>query len=197
MNPYEVNLKNLIEETITEPSALSGVEERFEKRFGKERRKKRIQISSAVTSLLLVFMFITANTDTAWAENIRKIPVLKDFLSAMSFLTPYEDDLDELGLLSESGDYQMYLQYALSDDKNIRFYFETSENINLDDYDRLKIEHFKVYDLKTKEEYGQYFYLGEAVTSGNFNDHYFSLMGMLPPGSDLSFRRNWASNSTQ
>ena len=187
MNLYEDNLKNLIEENITEPSALSGVEERFEKRFGKERRKKRIKISSAVTSLLLIFMFITANTNTAWAESLRKIPVLKDFLSAMSFLTPYENDLDELGLLSESGDYQMYLQYALSDDKNIRFYFETSENIHLDDYDRLKIEHFKVYDLKTKEDYGPYFYLGEAVTSGNFNDHYFSLMGMLPPGSDVSF----------
>ena len=40
MSPYEDNLKNLIEENIAEPSALSGVEERFEKRFGKERRKK-------------------------------------------------------------------------------------------------------------------------------------------------------------
>lgn len=68
MNPYEDRLKNLIEENITEPSALSGVEERFEKRFGKERRKKRIKISSAVTSLLLVFMFITANTNTAWRK---------------------------------------------------------------------------------------------------------------------------------
>lgn len=187
MNPSEDKLRHLIDQALQESETLSGVEERFEKRFTKERRKKKIKISSAVTSLLVLFMFITANTNTAWAETLKKIPVLKEFLSVMTFLSQHEENLEELGLESDSGEYQMYLQYALSDDKTIHFYFETSENITLDEYDQLKIEDLKIYDLNTKEDYAPNFYNSGSITSRNLEDHYFSLMGMLQPGSDISF----------
>ncbi|HSL87327.1 MAG TPA: hypothetical protein VK861_10370 [Bacteroidales bacterium] len=187
MNPFEDNLRNLVDQTLSEPESLISVEERFEKRLDKERRNNRIKISSAVTGLLVLFMFITANTDTAWAESIRKIPVLKEFLSAMQLGDDYREALEELGIASDNGEYQMYLQYALSDDKTIHLYFEASENIQLDDYDQLKIEDLKIYDLKTGKDYAPHFHNRDPITARNLEDHYFSLMGMLSPGSDENF----------
>ena len=187
MNLYEDNLKNLIEENYTEPSALSGVEERFEKRFGKERRKKRIKISSAVTSLLLVFMFITANTDTAWAESLRKIPVLKELFSFMTFSSNYEDQIEELGLVSDNGEHELYLQYALSDEKEIILYLQFPEYITLEGYDRLKVEVKKVYDLKTGDDYTSSFMPENSAFAESFEHNYLNIIGMLPHGLDMHF----------
>lgn len=187
MNPYEDNLKNLIEENLTEPSALSGVEERFEKRFGKERRKKRIKISSAVTTLLVLFMFITANTNTAWAETLKRIPVLKELFSYMEFSSNYEDHIEELGLISDNGEHELYLQYALSDDKQIILYLQFPEYITLEEYDRLKVEVIKAYDLKTGEDYTSSF-MPESFAFAGFSEHnYLTLIGMLPHGMEMHF----------
>ena len=187
MNPSEENLKNLIEETLPEPSTLSGVEERFEKRFTKERRKKRIKISSAVTSILVVFMFITANTNTAWADSLKKIPVLKELLSYMEFGSDYEDQIEELGLVSDNGEHELYLQYALSDDKQIILYLQFPEYITLETYDRLKVEVIKAYDLKTGEDYTSSFIPENSAFADFFEHNYLNLIGMLPHGMEMHF----------
>jgi len=187
MNPSEDNLKNLIEENLTEPSTLSGVEERFEKRFVKERRKKRIKISSAVTSILVVFMFITANTNTAWAESIRKIPVLKELLTYMEFGSNYEDQIEELGLVSDNGEHELYLQYALSDEKQILLYLQFPQYITLEGHDRLIVEIIKVYDLKTGDDYTSSFIPESSAYAGYFEHNYLTIIGMLPHGMEMHY----------
>lgn len=187
MNPSEDNLKNLIEENLTEPSTLSGVEERFEKRFVKERRKKRIKISSAVTSILVVFMFITANTNTAWAESIRKIPVLKELLTYMEFGSNYEDQIEELGLVSDNGEHELYLQYALSDEKQILLYLQFPQYITLEGHDRLIVEIIKVYDLKTGDDYTSSFIPESNAYAGYFEHNYLTIIGMLPHGMEMNY----------
>jgi|LSQX01.3.fsa_nt_gb hypothetical protein len=184
MNPSDKNLKHLIEQNIQEPEALADVEERFEKRFSREKRIKRFKGSSILTSLLLVFMIIAANTNMAWAENIRRIPVLKEFLTVMEFSKDYEDNLEELGIVSDNGEYQISLQYGISDEKKISLYFQASENITLDNYDRMKLENLKIFDLKTKEDYSAYFDNHSFKLAEN---SYFSLSGWLAPGNNERF----------
>jgi len=186
MNPYEENLKNLIEDHITEPSELSGVEDRFDKRFRKERRNSRIKISSAVTSLLVLFMFITANTDTAWAESLKKIPVLKELLSSMAFLDDHKDQIEELGLVSDNGEHQLYLQYALSDDKQISLYVQFPDYIKLDQYDQVMVEVIRAYDLKTDTEFTDSF-IPTSDIGEHFQNNYLNLFGMLSPGQEQRY----------
>jgi len=187
MNPSEDKLRHFIDHTLQESDTLSGVEERFEKRFTKERRKKRIKISSAVTSILVVFMFITANTNTAWAETLKKIPVLKELLSYMEFGSDYEDQIEELGLVSDNGEHELYLQYALSDDKQIILYLQFPEYITLEEYDRLKVEVIKAYDLKTGEDYTSSFIPESSAFADFFEHNYLNLIGMLPHGMEMHF----------
>lgn len=187
MNPYENNVRNLIKDNMIEPSALSGVEERFEKRFSKERRNKKIKISSAVTSLLVLFMFITANTDTAWAESLRKIPMLKELFSYMTYSSYNEDQYEELGLVSDNGEHQLYLQYALSDDRNISLYLQFSDDITLKKHEYININIHKVYDLKTGKDYTSSFINPIQAYAENFEHRYTSLFGSLAPGTELSF----------
>lgn len=187
MNPYEENLKNLIEDHITEPTGLSGVEDRFDKRFRKERRNSRIKISSAVTSLLVLFMFITANTDMAWAESLRKIPVLKELFTSMMFSSNYEDQIEELGLVSDNGEHQLSLQYALSDDKKISLYLQFPEYIKLEGYDRLVVTVLNVYDINTNEDYTSAFLPENSAYPDYFEHNYLSLFGLLPPGPEMHF----------
>lgn len=163
---------------------MADVEERFEKRFSREKRIKRFKGSSILTSLLLVFMIIAANTNMAWAENIRRIPVLKEFLTVMEFSKDYEDNLEELGIVSDNGEYQISLQYGISDEKKISLYFQASENITLDNYDRMKLENLKIFDLKTKEDYSAYFDNHSFKLAEN---SYFSLSGWLAPGNNERF----------
>lgn len=187
MSPSEDKIRHLIDQAFHESDTLSGVEERFEKRFSKERRKKRIKISSAVTSFLVLFMFITANTDTAWAENLRKIPVLGELLSSMAFLNNNEDQIEELGLVSDNGEHQLYLQYALSDDKQIRLYLQFPDHITLKEHEHLTINIHKVYDLKTGEDFTSSFINPDHAYPENFEHNYVSLFGTLPPGKELSY----------
>ncbi len=187
MNPFKDKLRHLIDHALQESETLSGVEERFEKRFTKERRKKRIQISSAVTTLLVLFMFITANTNTAWAETLKKIPVLKELFSYMNFSEDYEDQIEELGLVSDNGEHQLYLQYALSDDKQIRLYLQFPEYITLKEHEHLTINIHKVYDLKTGEDFTSSFINPDHAYPERFDHNYVSLFGTLPPGTELSY----------
>ncbi len=187
MNPLDENMRHLIDKTIQEPEALSSVEERFEKRFTKEKRKKRIKASSFAASLLVISMLVTANTNTAWAESIRKIPVLKELFSYMHFGQDYEEQIEELGLISDNGEHQLYLQYALSDDKQIILYLQFPEYITLEEHDRLKVEVIKVYDLKTGDDYTSSFIPENSAYAGYFEHNYLNLIGMLPHGMEMYF----------
>jgi len=111
------------------PEALSGVEDRLEKRIVKEKRKRRAlfsSISAVAASLLFVLL---VNTSTAFASIVSEIPVIGKLAQYVKFdkglVSAIENDYaQEVNLTSFDGDEKLLLPYVIADEKNLVLFFQ-------------------------------------------------------------------------
>lgn len=186
MNLFDEKLRNCLDDEIIEPETLQTVEERAMVRYRGEKRKKAAQLLLMLTLIFSSFLFYTANTEAAFAGKLRGVPVLKDFLYAMDMSPKEKERLEELGILSESGLYDVQLQYALSEDKRLFLYFQFPEELLLEENERLAIELVEVYDLETEKDYLMTFQK-HFETDLHLEHGYVMIQGFIPPGMDLAF----------
>ncbi|SDI04599.1 hypothetical protein [Proteiniclasticum ruminis] len=187
MNPFDEKVRSCLEDEIMEPDTLHTLEERVLARYRGTRRKKAAQLFLMMSLLFSGLLFYTANTESVFADKLRSVPILKEFLTAMDISPAEEKSVEELGILSESGKYDVRLQYALSEDKRVFLYFQFPEEVVLRENDHLEIELLDVYDQVTKKDYSMTFMKNLNPGMPPSNNGYVVIQGFIPAGMDLSF----------
>ena len=187
MNPFDEKVRRSLDDEIMEPDTLHTLEERVLARYRGTRRKKAAQLFLMMSLLFSGLLFYTANTESVFADKLRSVPILKEFLTAMDISPAEEKSVEELGILSESGKYDVRLQYALSEDKRVFLYFQFPEEVVLRENDHLEIELLDVYDQVTKKDYSMTFMKNLNPGMPPSNNGYIVIQGFIPAGMDLSF----------
>lgn len=187
MNPFDEKVRRCLGDEIMEPDTLHTLEERVLARYRGTRRKKAAQLFLMLSLLFSGLLFYTANTESVFADKLRSVPILKEFLTAMDISPAEEKSVEELGILSESGKYDVRLQYALSEDKRVFLYFQFPEEVVLREKDHLEIELLDVYDQVTKKDYSMTFMKNLNPGMPPSNNGYIVIQGFIPAGMDLSF----------
>ena len=187
MNPFDEKVRRSLGDEIMEPDTLHTLEERVLARYRGTRRKKAAQLFLMMSLLFSGLLFYTANTESVFADKLRSVPILKEFLTAMDISPAEEKSVEELGILSESGKYDVRLQYALSEDKRVFLYFQFPEEVVLREKDHLEIELLDVYDQVTKKDYSMTFMKNLNPGMPPSNNGYLVIQGFIPAGMDLSF----------
>ena len=187
MNPFDEKVRRSLGDEIMEPDTLHTLEERVLARYRGTRRKKAAQLFLMMSLLFSGLLFYTANTESVFADKLRSVPILKEFLSAMDISPAEEKSIEELGIFSESGKYDVRLQYALSEDKRVFLYFQFPEEVVLRENDHLEIELLDVYDQVTKKDYSMTFMKNLNPGMPPSNNGYIVIQGFIPAGMDLSF----------
>ena len=187
MNPFDEKVRRSLGDEIMEPDTLHTLEERVLARYRGTRRKKAAQLFLMMSLLFSGLLFYTANTESVFADKLRSVPILKEFLTAMDISPAEEKSIEELGIFSESGKYDVRLQYALSEDKRVFLYFQFPEEVVLRENDHLEIELLDVYDQVTKKDYSMTFMKNLNPGMPPSNNGYIVIQGFIPAGMDLSF----------
>ena len=136
MRDKKENWDVLIEESAAYPEELDSMENRLQKRIGKDRRRARA-LSGSLSSVAMLMLFtFFVNTSTVFADSMANIPILSQLARFVRFDRSLSEAIEneyvqEVGLTAWDGERSLMIPYVIADERNLVVFYQLPEDFEL------------------------------------------------------------------
>lgn len=192
-----INWENLRNESFKYPDGLFGVEERFRNRIIREKKRKKVILSSLTAVAASVIFILLINVSPAFANAVEKLPVIGELVEYVKFnksLTKIIENeyVEEVNLVDYDGDNKLLLPYVIADEKNLILFFQMPEENEQQTNQWINISLKKMIDNDTGEKVEGYSYTSPGLSLETVEEKFGFIMqsyhfteGNLPKTIDL------------
>ncbi|MGD9568449.1 MAG: DUF4179 domain-containing protein [Sedimentibacter sp.] len=188
---------DIINESLKYPEALLGVEDRFQRRLIKEKRKRRTFVSSLSALAASILFIILINTNTAFANAVAELPLIGNLAEYVKFDKSLSKAIEneyvqEVNLVAWDGNNRLLLPYVIADEKKLVLFFQLPEEFKQEQNQWVNIFLKNMKNSDTGEKVEGYGYStsglsleGREQNFGFIMQDYHFAEGKLPKSIDI------------